>query len=363
MLASLLPSQFRSQLKSWGGRLGLLAVSTLVALVLAEVLCRQFVTIGSFRWVADAGWSNWNEADEVQEYHLVAGWRGEVVAPEFRHRVEINSRGFRGPEPEAKPALWVFGDSFVFGVGVEQEESLPGRLAAELKQPVWNFGVPSWSGPQYRRELEKRLAQGRPVAVVVVFYLGERISPANDLIGGLAASRLPLEVPEPQPKPAKEAAKAPFSIEQSKRWLARHSALYSAILSRFGPGLRGLLRRNTSLEPAERKQIEEGWQQLAVELEAFAAITKRECLPFLVVAMPEQGDLAQGGSQIGPRFLALAQDKNLTALDLAPTLKSEDAIKVYYPRDGHLKRYGNQLAARAIAESLGSAKLARPCAQ
>lgn len=356
-----------SQLKSWGGRLGLLAVSTLLALVLAEVLCRQFVAIGSFHWVADAGWENWNEADEVQEYHLVAGWRGEVAAPEYRHRVEINSRGFRGPEPEKEPALWVFGDSFVFGIGVEQEESLPGRLAAELKQPVWNFGVPSWSGPQYRRELERRLAQGRPTAVVVVFFLGERISPANDLIGGLAASRpVPLRREVPEAKPTKDEARAPFSFEQSKRWLARHSALYNAILSRFGPGLRGLLRRNTSLEPAERQQIEEGWQQLAVELEAFAAIAKRECLPLLVVAMPEQGDLAQGGSQIGPRFLALAQGKNLPALDLAPTLKSEDAIKVYYPRDGHLKGYGNQLAARAIAESLESAELdpsSRRCAQ
>lgn len=348
-----------SRFRAWAGRLGTLAVASLVALALAEGVCRQFVEVGSFRWVAD-GEGAWNEPDEELDYRLAPGWRGAIEAPEYRHRVAINSRGFRGEEPNGAKALWIFGDSFVFGVGTELEDSLPGQLAAELARrgpplPVWNLGVPSWSAPQYRRDLERRLAEGRPAAVVVVFFLGERISGANDLIGALdfAAARAtpPAEPARPPGKNESARPAAPRS-EAAKKWLSRHSALYNAVLHRFGPGLRGLLRRHTELDAAEQARIEEGWSQLGQDLAALAAIAAREDFPLLVVAMPEQGDLAHGGSQIGPRFLRLAAEAGLSALDLAPVLLREPLRQVYYSRDGHLRPRGNQLAAEALAEAI-----------
>lgn len=339
--------------KAWAGRLGALAASSLLALGLAEIVCRQFVDIGSFRWVADGGGS-WSEPDDELDYRLAAGWRGAIEAPEYHHRVEINSHFFRGPEPGPEPALWVFGDSFVFGVGARLEESLPGQLAAELQRegrrlPVWNLGVPSWSGPQYRRDLERRLASNRPAAVAVVFFLGERISTANDLIGALDFESRLATAGEPS-RPEKK--KPPGRAEQGKKWLSRHSALYNAILHRFGPGLRGLLRRHTELDPAERARIEQGWSQLAKDLAALAAIAKRENLPLLVAAMPEQGDLAHGGSKVGPRFLELARAAGLPALDLSPALQKEPLRQVFYARDGHLRPRGNHLAAQAMAAAL-----------
>ncbi len=133
--------------------------------------------------------------------------------------------------------------------------------------------------------------------MVVVFFLGERISGANDLIGaqeflllGARASR-PLQATKNEPPPKSESV---------KKWLGRHSALYNAIVSRFGPGLRGMLRRHDRARPPRPGKIEKGWVLLAEELRSFAALAEREKLPLLVVAMPEMGDLAQGGSQIGP---------------------------------------------------------------
>ena len=341
----------RPRWKSWAGRLGLLIFSSLLALGLAEIVCRQWVEIGSFRWVAD-GEGNWNSPDPLLEYRLSPGWRGSIQAPEYHQQVEINSRGFRGPEPGPEPAIWVFGDSFVFGVGAELEESLPFLLGERLGRPVWNLGVPSWSGPQYRRDLERRLAETRagerPLAVAVVFFLGERISTANDLIGALDFLDH-LEGGRPQ-------REAPKKTESAKKWLSRHSALYNAMLHRFAPGLRGLLRRHTELSPADQAKIEAGWQRLALDLAELAAVAERERLPLLVAAMPEQGDLARGDgehlSRVGPRFLELAAAAGLPALDLSPALRAEPARRVFYPRDGHLTARGNRLAAAALAAAL-----------
>ncbi len=122
------------RLRSWAGRLGLLLLSLLLALGLAEILCRQFVSFGSFRWVGEQN-SSWNEPDEELDYRLTANWRGWVEAPEYRHRVEINSKHFRGPEPSAAPAVWMLGDSFVFGIGAELAESLPGQARKGAGEP------------------------------------------------------------------------------------------------------------------------------------------------------------------------------------------------------------------------------------
>ncbi len=343
------------------GRIGLLVVSSLLALGLAEVVCRQFVTVGSFRWVADAG-GGWNESDEELGYRLVANYRGWVEAPEFRHRVEINSLRFRGPEPSTEEALWMLGDSFVFGIGVELAESLPGQVEAELarsgkKVPVWDLGVPSWSFEQYRRELERRLETSRPLGAVVVFYLGERPSGANDLIGALEyqvahEGGARQKEPEPLPKRQHQRQRPFLDTEGAKKWLLHHSALYSAVINRFGPGLRGLLRRHSTPTAEEQAQLEAGWRMCAENLQELAKIAEREKLPLLVVAMPESGDLAKGDPKVGARFLALAAEAGIPALDLSPVLQSEALEMVYYPRDGHLQKRGNQLAADAVVRAL-----------
>lgn len=344
----------RRRLAAVGGRLALLLLSTLIGLGLAEALCRQFVTVGSFRWVGEREGS-WNEPDEELDYRLKAGWRGWVEAPEYRHRVEINSRNFRGPEPGDEKAVWMLGDSFVFGIGCEIEDSLPGQLekllaqsGGKMKGPVWDLGVPSWSGPQYSRELERRLAEARPAAVVVVFFLGERISGANDLIGALDF--------HPGKKAEVSAIAGPNEprrkSETFKKWLARNSALYNAMISRFGPGLRGLLRRHQELAPQDQEKIEKGWARLGEDLRRFAALAQKEKIQLLVVAMPEMGDLAKGDSKIGARFTELARQAGLPALDLSPLLAKEPLGEISYPRDGHLKSAGNRLAAVAIAKAL-----------
>lgn len=64
---------------------------------------------------------------------------------EFSNEYFINSAGFRDDEASLDhPKVVVLGDSYAMGWGVEQEETFPQLLEAELEYPVLNTGVSSY---------------------------------------------------------------------------------------------------------------------------------------------------------------------------------------------------------------------------
>lgn len=100
-------------------------------------------------------------------------------------RVRINRDGFRGgelPPPGADDVL-VVGDSQVFGLGVEQDETFSARLAAAIGRPVINAGVPTYGPAEYRAVIAEQLARRHPRTVVLTINL------ANDLFEAAHANR------------------------------------------------------------------------------------------------------------------------------------------------------------------------------
>ncbi|HMG23959.1 MAG TPA: hypothetical protein VK607_21640, partial [Kofleriaceae bacterium] len=91
--------------------------------------------------------------------------------------VAINRDGFRGdalPPPGADDVV-VVGDSQVFGLGVEQDQTFSARLAAAIGRPVINAGVPTYGPAEYRAVIAEQLARRHPRTVVLTINL------ANDL--------------------------------------------------------------------------------------------------------------------------------------------------------------------------------------
>jgi len=87
-------------------------------------------------------------------------------------QVRVNASGFRGadwPAPGGDEVL-VIGDSQVFGLGVEEGESLAAGLEKELGggTRVLNAGVPTWGPVEYRRALDELLPERKPKTVVYV---------------------------------------------------------------------------------------------------------------------------------------------------------------------------------------------------
>lgn len=158
--------------KSVGVKLGLLAFGCVLALGLAEGVCRIFL-----RSQAQAQFDDQLNM-RTDFYRLVEGSkRGFEIRPHATE--EINSHGMRMREiPEAKPAgtfrILVLGDSIAYGIGVSIEETFSFVLEKQLRErypersiEVLNAGVISYNTEQELDWLNERGMKFGPDAVVV----------------------------------------------------------------------------------------------------------------------------------------------------------------------------------------------------
>ncbi len=91
--------------------------------------------------------------------------------------VRTNALGYRGgawPEP-TKGEVLVVGDSQVFGLGVEEDETFSAKLSKQLGVPVLNAGVPTYGPREYTAVVEDVLRTRKPATVIYVMNL------SNDL--------------------------------------------------------------------------------------------------------------------------------------------------------------------------------------
>jgi hypothetical protein len=103
--------------------------------------------------------------------YLKPGVRGRHGAREFLVSVDGDARGYRAGTGVAAPdgAAWVFGDSFVFGWGVEAAEAATAVLTRG-GLPCANFGMPDDGLPEYAARLSLLAPAERPRAIAVVLY-------------------------------------------------------------------------------------------------------------------------------------------------------------------------------------------------
>ena len=137
---------------------------------------------------------------------------------EFETFDRLNSDGLRGPRVSSAstaghPNVFVIGDSFMYGVGVSEEQSVPRRLEKNLSKnaacaiSVFNLGRPG-TGPTVYAQTACQYSAYQPDVAIVGLYLGNDIE-------------------------AKERVqtKQPSSIMKRIRSLMSHSATIKAITS------------------------------------------------------------------------------------------------------------------------------------
>lgn len=120
--------------------------------------------------------------DGESSYRLSPGWRGEQTVDERTVSIRVNSLGMRGPEIEPRGPgqlrVLCLGDSFVFGYGVEDEETfaslLPGELSSAVGRRVitGNAGVAGHGTVDMVRMFEHHRDAFDPDFVVASIYLG-----------------------------------------------------------------------------------------------------------------------------------------------------------------------------------------------
>lgn len=83
--------------------------------------------------------------------------------------IRINAAGYRGPDwpMPTRDEVLVVGDSQVFGLGVEGDETVAAQLAERTGRTVLSGGVPTY-GPAEYAAIAVEVARSRPVSQVIL---------------------------------------------------------------------------------------------------------------------------------------------------------------------------------------------------
>jgi len=131
-----------------------------------------------------------------------------TLPPEFRDNptwtIDLNSQGYRGPEfaavkPPSTVRVACIGDSWTFGMNVDQPRSYPDRLADHLRElapgaryEVLNFGVLGYSSFQGLQLLKGRVLALHPDVVAIGFGMNDSGVPGYRDKDMIAAAPPPL---------------------------------------------------------------------------------------------------------------------------------------------------------------------------
>jgi len=294
------------------------------------------------------------------------------------YHVTTNSQGLRATrelDPHEGRAVRVLclGDSFTFGVGVNDNETYPAQLEAILKAKypgrsieVLNAGMPFFDVIDELDYWEQKGRLLRPDLVVCQFFY-------NDLLtmNGESFRRV------------RRAESAPYSplrqvLRQSRIYAAATTAAYGLFKAKMLPAVQAAKPRDPWYEgrycpepsAGETAVLDSGvldqdnmgtlacrWDRYYAGLMELRGSVERSGARFLFLNVPDQTQVTQGriapSAYLNPR---LARD-GVAAVDILPTFWEAhhlDRVELYNtPYDFHANRAGNTiiaaLAARAIS--------------
>lgn len=320
-----------------------IVIGCLTALAGAELVCRVV-------WGAPLA-----EREPLMEVRANAT-RGYEMIPgtdhyTYLHPVHVNAFGLRGPERTPRGAdetrVLCLGDSFVYGQGVAEADTISAQLERALERrrgagarpaAVWNGGHRAYNTEQelaLLAELAPRLA---PDVVVLVWYPNDLEE--TDVAG--AARRLA------ESGPITFDTGARFEGAVARNWRLKQLVRHSALAMR----LHDLAQDWRTAAPVSGDGVERGYTRLGDSLARFAALARTHDFDALVAVLPDSASVARdeefedrAAPSAAARVLALAADAGVAAVDLLPALRAQRR------RDGrlHVLAYDGHYDGRAYA--------------
>lgn len=376
---------------SVAARLGLVLFGLLAALLLVEILLRVLgsVLLPSNLRLALA------VADTVaqqQTLYQQDAELGQVLQPDldtaislsgdFSYRLRTSDLGLGGVgfrDRDVQPPVYAvaLGDSFTFGLGVDEEDSWVARLQETLGKEVVNLGQPGFGPVQEERMVQRYVRPLRPQVVLWMVF-------PNDLEDGLLFNGMGGVAERPTGRLDRLlGALRPFSrlallIEFS---LGRGPLVWAEGYERRTVGDDGagggrvarprpneiffhpdLLARQINLTDPT---IDTGWWITRNAIASAAAEVQADGSELILVLAPPReraylnllsADPAvpYNTDELFGRFKALGDELGIRVLDLTPAFiqAAQDGDILYFQHDGHWNEAGNALAASAIADFL-----------
>ncbi|MEO6025500.1 MAG: GDSL-type esterase/lipase family protein [Candidatus Binatia bacterium] len=308
---------------------------------------------------------------------MVPGWEG--YGPLGEH-IRINAAGLRGAPVKAKAPgtirIVVLGDSFTFGLGVEEADTFPASLERSLTAAlghgtveVLNAGVPGYNLFQERGALASRVPALTPDVIVLGFVENDLYNlDGSDAVATADGSLIPRVG-------AFQAAVTlnPFSaVSGPWLWLEINSALFRTmhlLMIRKGLAVHGdadlsAVAHRGETENSVQAQLLRGdtnetivphWELATRELQSAALAAERIGAPLVLVFLPRPEQLFSGELRGGFRRIeSEAERLGIHVIDPTPLLADEpDRIGLYlFPADHHPSARCYARIAKVVSQNL-----------
>ena len=302
-------------------------------------------------------------------------WSGKHHHYDYDAVYNINREGFRGSVVRPEDVDYaVVGDSFSFGLGVNDDETFTALLNANsaTNNTFRNYSVPGYSTDQQLLLLD-RLKENLKADVLLVVYLG------NDIFDNMRAYPLQAEHAKPYfrlkanqltlentpvPLTPKPAAARKDSISRIVLGKTFGEAGFSDWLARLEINRRlGLFQKEVVLSDEDMAQrFSDSLRLFYALLNEIKKITDNNSTQLNVVLLPGRSYVEQAGSvsaqyqeYFRQRIKSSLFASDIHVLDLASHLRKlhDDGVEdLYFPNEGHLTPKGHQQLADYLAAQL-----------
>lgn len=351
---------------------GLVLAGLILGLLLSEVIFRLVPVSGYDPGEMDAGLIQY---DERLGWRHQSNWSGMHHHIDFTAGYHTDPRGFRKTGQPAKGApVLVLGDSFTFGIGVQDQETFSARLQERLPQQRFlNAGVIGYSTDQELLYLDNLLLGLKSDSILLVVYLG------NDLIDNLR--RIPIQAQRQKPFFVLEDGKelmlknSPVPFSQSPPSPQTTSYTREILTGVYRPGLFHRLLSKSALGKRliHLKQEVWGYPELAIEnqyrdqIQLFEQLLQRThqrhslSLNLILIggkSYVEQPDSfsAQYQEHLRKEILQLDFPESIKVIDAALPMRSafreQPQHPFFFPREGHFNPEGHQWMANYLHSQL-----------
>ena len=235
--------------KEWLLRIGMVVVSVLVSLLIAEGIVRLFFPIYDGR-------NNVTLSGETIKDWFEPGSVYRQVSNEYNAVTTITAQGHRVPGASGSPEVVFIGDSFTYGYGLSDDETFAAIYCAEQRRPCANLGIPSSGTARQVQRLEKFINdwQWQPKEVKFFFFgMSGSLSAGNDFVDNYNYGRwLKAQAAgTPAPRPERRSGLAGRIIGAQSAILERSHLMRRAKFN-FGPVLKAMILD----DPGEERMAE-----------------------------------------------------------------------------------------------------------
>jgi hypothetical protein len=360
-----MPSRFRS----WMGNLALFTAATAFALLPAEIALR----VMGHRMVFPQMFVE----DPHTVYRLKPNVRVRTThAGYFDYAYTVNSQSLRAttdvvtPKPELRERILFVGDSFTFGVGVDDSATYPARVDARLRRwcerptEAVNGGVGGFGTSHELSFLQHYGWRLEPDVVVLGFLTSD---PEDNSLNGLhrlVDGQLE-EIPESQ-RPGWGLIRAHRHVP-GYNWLVRHSTLFNWTRLKVG----SLVAQRAAAHEAARARAPaaddqggeqrelERWRLTAAIFGRVRAQADSHGARLVVAIIPHGSTLAEyyarGRDVAVDRMLEICRQQKLVCINVSESIQRSRPRATpgsFYLREGHFNATGYDLVAHAVAARL-----------